>query len=94
MASNFKEHIPNMIDRQLLVWYKKYPNKAAIPASVNENMMKKVTNKARVHGALLMMAATAIGFFFTAIAGKRAIERGESVNQINIDFHKNYDHKK
>jgi len=91
--SHFKEHIPNMIDRQLLVWYKKYPSKAAIPPSVNESMMKKVHNKARVHGSLVMMALTILGSFGMVIHSKRALKRGESLDQMNIDFHKDYELK-
>ncbi|XP_054165853.1 UPF0389 protein CG9231-like [Oppia nitens] len=91
--THFKEHIPNLIDRQLLVWYKKYPSKDAIPPSVNETMMKKVHNKARVHGSLLMMAMAIVGFIGTSFMAKRAIKRGESIEKINEDFHKNYRQK-
>jgi len=91
--STFKEYIPNMIDKQLLVWYKKYPSKSAIPPSVNESMMKKVHNRARVHGSLMLMGAFVFAFIGVAFMGKRAAQRGESLTTMNEDFHREYNLK-
>ena len=34
MTERFKKHVPNALDRQLLVWYKEFPSKQQIPTAV------------------------------------------------------------
>lgn len=50
--------------------------------------MKKVHQKARVHGSLILMGVTIIGLLYMARVGRKAAERGESIAQMNEDWHK------
>ena len=55
--------------------------------------MKKVHNKARVHGSLVLMGVFMVVFIGTAIEGKRAVKRGDSLVKRNEDFHRDYNLK-
>ena len=52
--------------------------------------MKKVHNKARVHGSLILMAASIVGYIGVAIHSKNAVRKGESMSKLNEDFHRDY----
>ncbi len=49
----------------------------------SENMMKKVHNKARIHGSLIMMGLTIVGYIGIAFKSRKAAQRGESIEKIN-----------
>lgn len=51
-------------------------------------MVEKARNRMRIRLANYMMAATLIACIFVSISGKRARDRGESVVQMNLDWHK------
>lgn len=55
--------------------------------------MKKVHNKARVHGSLIMMGLTIVGYIGVVIQGKRAAQRGETIDKMNEQFHKDWERK-
>ena len=55
--------------------------------------MERVRNQVRIKIANYMMIATAIGCIVMVISGKKAQERGESVAQMNLDWHKEYNEK-
>lgn len=40
-----------------------------------------------------MMLATVIGCIFMVISGKKAQERGDTVQKMNLDWHKEYNEK-
>ena len=47
----------------------------------------------RIKVANILMAFTAIGCVMMIISGKKAAERGESVTQQNLNWHKEYNEK-
>lgn len=53
-------------------------------------MLDKARNKVRVKVANIMMAMTLVGSLSMIFLGKKAAERGETVTQINLDWHKEY----
>jgi hypothetical protein len=59
----------------------------------SENMMKKVHNKARIHGSLIMMGLTIVGYIGIALKSRKAAQRGESIEKINEQFHKDWERK-
>jgi hypothetical protein len=56
-------------------------------------MMKKVHNKARIHGSLIMMGITIVCYIGIAFQGRRAAKRGESIDKVNQQFHKDWERK-
>lgn len=56
-------------------------------------MMKKVHNRARVHGSLVMMGLAIVGYIGVVIHSKNAVRRGESVEKLNYEFHRDYSFK-
>lgn len=52
--------------------------------------MEKTRNKIRIRMANIMMALTAIACLVMVYSGKQAAERGESVQKMNLDWHKEY----
>lgn len=77
----------------MLVWTGKYKSADEVPAYINQDIMEKTRNKMRIRIANLMIVLTAIACFAMVISGKRAAERGESVQQMNLDWHKEYNEK-
>jgi len=86
----FIDHRVNSIDKRCLVWTKKYKSIDEVPAMVSTDVVERARNRVRIRLANIMMALTLVGCLFMAFSGKRGRERGESVHQMNIDFHKNY----
>ena len=56
----------------------------------SEVMMKKLRDKARVHGSLLMIVCGIFVAIGSIASGKRAAKRGESIEKMNEEFHRNY----
>ncbi|XP_044726681.1 UPF0389 protein CG9231 [Chrysoperla carnea] len=81
-------HKPNNLERRFLVWTGKYKRIEDVPGMVSMDVMERARNRARIRIANYMMAATAIACIAMAISGKRAAERGESVQKMNLDWHK------
>jgi hypothetical protein len=55
--------------------------------------MEKVRNRIRIRVANIMMALTAIGCIVMVMSGKKAAERGDTVQKQNLDWHKEYNQK-
>ena len=55
--------------------------------------MEKARNKMRIRLANIMMAITALGCLIMVYSGKQAAERGESVQKMNLEWHKEYAEK-
>lgn len=53
-------------------------------------MVDRARNKVRVKVANIMMVMTLLGSLLMIFLGKRAAERGETVTQLNLDWHKEY----
>lgn len=88
-----RTHAPNNFEKRLLVFTKKYKSTDEVPAYINQDVMERCRNQVRIKIANYMMLATAIGCIFMIISGKRAQERGESVQKMNLDWHKEYNEK-
>lgn len=52
--------------------------------------MERANNKTRIRVANIMMLLTAIGCIAMIVSGKKAAEGGDSVQQRNLDWHKEY----
>jgi Protein of unknown function (DUF1075) len=55
--------------------------------------MEKTRNKIRIRLANIMMALTAVGCLLMIFSGKKAAERGDTVQKMNLDWHKEYEEK-
>lgn len=55
-----------------------------------ESLMKKIHNKARVHGMFIMLGLATVGYIITVMEGKRALRRGESIDKVNEQMHERY----
>uniref|UniRef100_A0A2M4C221 Putative conserved plasma membrane protein n=1 Tax=Anopheles marajoara TaxID=58244 RepID=A0A2M4C221_9DIPT len=86
-------HAPNALEKRMLVFAKRYKSIEEVPNFVSQEKMERVRNQVRIKVANYMMIATAIGCIIMVISGKKAQERGESVSQMNLDWHKEYNEK-
>lgn len=59
----------------------------------SQDVMERCRNQVRIKIANYMMLATAIGCVIMIMSGKRAQERGETVQKMNLDWHKEYNEK-
>uniref|UniRef100_A0A1Q3FGQ2 Protein with signal anchor n=1 Tax=Culex tarsalis TaxID=7177 RepID=A0A1Q3FGQ2_CULTA len=88
-----RTHAPNNFEKRLLVFTKKYKSTDEVPALINQDVMERCRNQVRIKIANYMMLATAIGCIVMIMSGKRAQERGETVQKMNLDWHKEYNEK-
>lgn len=88
-----RTHRPNDFEKRLLVFTKKYKTTEEIPQYINQDVMERCRNQVRIKIANYMMLATAIGCIIMVISGKKAQERGDSVQKMNLDWHKEYNDK-
>ncbi|XP_053676236.1 UPF0389 protein CG9231 [Anopheles nili] len=86
-------HSPNSLEKRMLVFAKRYKSVDEVPNFISQEKMERVRNQVRIKIANYMMIATAIGCIVMVISGKKAQERGESVAQMNLDWHKEYNEK-
>ncbi|XP_058463233.1 UPF0389 protein CG9231 [Malaya genurostris] len=88
-----RTHAPNNLEKKMLVFTKKYKSVDEIPSLINQEVMERCRNQVRIKVANYMMIATAIGCIIMILSGKGAQERGESVQKMNLDWHKEYNEK-
>lgn len=88
-----RTHAPNNFEKRLLVFTKKYKSTDEVPGLINQDVMERCRNQVRIKIANYMMLATAIGCIIMIMSGKRAQERGETVQKMNLDWHKEYNEK-
>lgn len=88
-----RTHAPNNFEKRLLVFTKKYKSTDEVPPLINQDVMERCRNQVRIKMANYMMLATAIGCIVMIMSGKRAQERGETVQKMNLDWHKEYNEK-
>lgn len=88
-----RTHKPNNLEKRLLVFTKKYKSVDDIPAYINQDVMERCRNQVRIKMANYMMLATVIGCIIMVISGKQAQERGDTVQKMNLDWHKEYNEK-
>jgi Protein of unknown function (DUF1075) len=55
--------------------------------------MERTRNKIRIRLANIMMALTAVACLIMVYSGKQAAERGDTVQKMNLDWHKEYNDK-
>ncbi|KAH8258814.1 hypothetical protein KR038_009988 [Drosophila bunnanda] len=85
-----KNHEPNNLERRMLVWTGKYKSQSEVPNFVSQDEMERCRNKMRIRLANIMIALTAIGCAIMVYSGKQAAKRGESVSQMNLEWHKQF----
>lgn len=52
--------------------------------------MERTHNRMRIKGANVMIVLTILGCIYAVYSGKKAAEGGESVEKLNLDWHKKY----
>ncbi|KAF2885519.1 hypothetical protein ILUMI_20669 [Ignelater luminosus] len=87
-------HKVNNFEKKLLVWMGKYKRVEDIPAYVAPEAVERARSKMRIRVANYMMALTLVGCVFMIYSGKKARDRGESVQKYNLDWHKKYNEEK
>ncbi|KAF8764060.1 UPF0389 protein CG9231-like [Argiope bruennichi] len=87
-------HRPNLLEKYLLVWMKKYPSVAEVPKYVTPDLMEKVRNKSRIKLNIIFCFITAFVCIIMVYRGKKAAERGESLRKMNIQWHEEQNAKK
>lgn len=88
-----RTHKPDNFEKRLLVFTKKYKSVDDVPAYINQDVMERCRNQVRIKMANYMMLATVVGCIIMIISGKKAQERGDSVQKMNLDWHKEYNEK-
>ncbi|KAK9695596.1 Protein of unknown function (DUF1075) [Popillia japonica] len=81
-------HKVNNLEKRFLVWTKKYKTVEEVPNLVPAETVEKARNRMRIRIANIMMAATLVACILVSMSGKRARDRGESLLQQNLDWHK------
>ncbi|XP_075971727.1 UPF0389 protein CG9231 [Anticarsia gemmatalis] len=82
---------PSDFQKFILVWTKKYKTKEEIPAFVSPEIIERSRSEARIKIANVLMLLTALASLGAVLHGKSAAKRGESVHQMNLDWHKKYE---
>ncbi|XP_035221314.1 UPF0389 protein GA21628-like, partial [Stegodyphus dumicola] len=87
-------HKPNTLEKYLLVWMKKYPSVTDVPKTVTYDMMEKVRNWARIKINIFFCFVTIAVCVGMIYSGKKAAERGETLQKMNIKWHEEQNIKK
>ncbi|CAH2105791.1 unnamed protein product [Euphydryas editha] len=82
---------PNEFQKFILVWTKKYKSKAEIPPQVSWDVIERSRSEARIKLSNYLILLTILASIFAVVSGKAAAKRGESVHQMNLDWHKQYE---
>jgi len=88
-----KSHKVDSFERKMFVWTGKYKTVDEVPTYVNQDVMEKTRNKIRIRIANIMVALTVIACLIMVWSGKKAADRGESVQKMNQDWHHEYQEK-
>ncbi|XP_028171618.1 UPF0389 protein GA21628 [Ostrinia nubilalis] len=81
---------PTELQKFVLVWTKKFKSKDEIPKFVSGDLIDRARSEARIKLSNILMLMTVLACVGAIISGKSAAKRGESVHQMNLDFHKKY----
>ncbi|XP_050524493.1 UPF0389 protein GA21628 isoform X3 [Daktulosphaira vitifoliae] len=74
----------------LCVWAKKYPSVKEIPDKIPLETWSKVRSIIRIKVANITMLLVLVGCVAMIVSGKRARERGETISDRNLEWHKRY----
>ncbi|OXA51166.1 UPF0389 protein CG9231 [Folsomia candida] len=80
--------IPTTLDRVFLRWSGHYVEGDAIPRLIDGNVIHRARSLAIVRMNLIFMFAAVVASGAMVMSGKAAAERGESLQQQNLDWHK------
>lgn len=86
-----QRYSPSNFQKTILVWTKKYKNKEEIPQFVSAELIERSRSEARIKISNILIVLTALASLGAIFAGKAAAKRGESVHQMNLDWHKQYE---
>ncbi|CAG9795052.1 unnamed protein product [Diatraea saccharalis] len=90
IASLSARYKPTELQKFILVWTKKFKTKNEIPKYVSADLIDRSQSEARIKLSNILIVLTALASFGAIMAGKAAAKRGESVHQMNLDWHKKY----
>ncbi|XP_035722658.1 protein FAM162B-like [Vespa mandarinia] len=81
-------HPVTNFDKRILVWVKRYPSMADVPAQVTRDCILNARSKARVRTCNIMIVISVIGFLIAAISGKREVARGNTLTKRDLEWQK------
>ncbi|XP_032513120.2 UPF0389 protein GA21628 [Danaus plexippus] len=84
------QYRPSELQKLILVWTKKYKSKQDIPQLVAPDLIHRAQSEARIKISNILIVLTILASVAAVLSGKAAAKRGESVQQMNIDWHKKY----
>ncbi|RZF42771.1 hypothetical protein LSTR_LSTR013360 [Laodelphax striatellus] len=79
---------PSDFEKKMLVWGGRYKSVEDVPKKVMFEELYHAKNKCRIKAANIMIVATIIGCLVAIYLGKQARARGETVQKMNLDWHK------
>jgi len=83
-------HKVNNLEKRFLVWTGKFKTIEEVPKYVSSEMVEKARNRMRIRVANLMMVITLVACLAVSISGKRAHDRGESIQKENEAWHNSF----
>lgn len=83
----------NNFEKKCLVWTGKFKTVEEVPAYVTYTTIDRCKNRMRIKIANYMMAATLVGCLGMVYLGKQAAKKGETLQKINLDWHKEMEAK-
>lgn len=84
---------PSTFQKRILVFAKKYENMDAIPIQVPSDKWNKARDVARVKVSNYAIVLTLVGALGMIISGKNAAIQGESVEEMRMQWHRDYEEK-
>ncbi|KAL2728052.1 UPF0389 protein CG9231 [Vespula maculifrons] len=82
-------HPVSNFDRRVLVWVKRYPSMADVPAQVTRDCILQARTKARVRTCNIMIIISVIGFLVAAVTGKREVAVGNTLFKKDQEWQEN-----
>lgn len=80
----------NNFEKRILVYNKNYPSIADVPDTVSLAVLNKAKDWTRVKISIWMIAFTVVGCIITVYFGRKAAKRGESIQKMNLEWHREY----
>uniref|UniRef100_A0A8D2L1I0 Uncharacterized protein n=1 Tax=Varanus komodoensis TaxID=61221 RepID=A0A8D2L1I0_VARKO len=76
---------PTELDKKLLLWTGRFKKEEDIPPFLSLQTLRKARNLVRIQICYVMIALTVLGCIAMVISGKRAAERKDTLEKINVE---------
>ncbi|XP_075216937.1 UPF0389 protein CG9231 [Lycorma delicatula] len=80
--------VPTDFHKRILVWTGRFKKMSDVPDRISAETLDKAKNKMRIKVSNYSIVATLIACMFMMASGRRAQQRGESLQKMNLDWHK------